>query len=509
MQALIERKDIDESLRKTVLELLTIDKESYHLKRISALLSWDQELNMPHKATENRAEQLAYIELKIHDSITQHRVSELLHMCDVQEDNQQGNKQLPQEIRYWLRTKYREWKKASSLPPQLISDFKKASSLASLAWREARKKNDYSLFKEHLQKIIIFNQNIADCLGYGETPECSRYDALIDRFEPHTTTKDLATLFLSLKQEIMQYYNILCDKNTSQQQGVLPSVSQAQQQQFITALCEGLGFTKDIGHVGVAAHPFSVGIGISDARITTRYLEHNPLSAISSIMHEMGHAFYDLGVSSVFKGTICDEGASYGIHESQSRFFENILGKNPLFWEHWYPILCKHMPAFNDISINTFSAHLKKVERQAIRVESDEVGYTLHIIIRFELEKALIEGDLSVDELPIAWNNKYKEYLTIEPKNYVEGVLQDVHWSEGYFGYFPSYALGNLYSAQLFYKMKQELPDYESYIQRGSIVEIKEWLGQCIHKYGASKFPSELLSLSPDDFMRYVKEMYT
>ncbi len=508
MQSLLEQNDVNATVKKAVLDLLAIDKETYFLKRISALLSWDQALTMPQAAVKSRAEQLAYIELKIHESITQHTVSELLHVCEVQEENQLGDTQLPQEIRHWLRTKYREWKKASSVPPQLVSDFKKETALASLAWKEAREKNDYTVFKDSLQKVISFNQNIADCLGYKEGKQYSRYDALIDQFEPHTTAEDILKLFSSFKHEIIQYYMLLCDKNKSLQLPALPYVSRTQQQNFVTALCEGLGFTKDIGHLGVSAHPFSVGLGIDDARITTRYLEHNPLSAISSAMHEMGHAFYDLGIASLFKETVCDEGASYGIHESQSRFFENMIGKHPLFWEYWYPILCQHVPAFSDMPIETFFAHLKKVEKQPIRVESDEIGYTLHIIVRFELEKALIEGDIGVDELPSAWNSKYKKYLGIEPKNYAEGVLQDVHWSEGYFGYFPSYSLGNLYSAQLFYTMKQEFPEYERCMQQGSMREIKEWLKEAIHQYGASKFPSELLPLTTDDFMRYIQEMY-
>ncbi len=504
MKTKIETSDVSPALKKAACELLELDAQCSHLKKISALLLWDQELNLPRLAVKNRAEQLSFLEVEIHKSITQHRVAELLHVLGVEEEQQKGNENFHEEIRLWLRAKYREWKKHSSVPPELLAAFKKETSLAFYTWCEAKQKNSFSLFQERLRSIVQFNQEIADCLGY----EAHRYDALLDQFEPEAKTEGIASLFASLTEKIVPLYNELCDRDAAKGHARLPVIPIKEQRRFLKELTENFLFSKDIGHLGESAHPFSVGLGENDHRITTHYKEDNILSGIFSVLHEMGHAFYDHGVSSVFNNTICGEGASYGIHESQSRFFENVLGKHVGFWKYWYPRLCKTIPSMSDVGFEDFIKLLRRVTRSPLRVEADEVGYTLHVVVRFELERALIEGSLSVEDLPEAWNEKYANYLGIVPKNDSEGVLQDVHWAEGYFAYFPSYALGNIYAATLYHRIQKSLPRYGEYLQEGSISECRQWLVEQIHQYGGSKQPKELLPLRSEDFLSYIHDEY-
>lgn len=484
-------------------ELLDLDNKTTHLTRIQELLAWDQETIMPKQGIENRSHQMQLLEGMIHETSTHPRVTELLHILGVTADNTMGSIELPQQVQLWLRAKYHQWYIASCIPPALLQEIAGLRIKAHHVWADARANNDVNLFLPYLERTIALQKDKADCIGYKE----SRYDALLNEYERNSTVATLTPMFSQLCTHLIPLYRRALEQSRSLQ---LPpiSVSESEQLAFCKFMAHQIGYTEDIGRIDKSVHPFCTFVGAGDTRITARCIQTQVLSCIFSVLHEIGHAFYDLGISDIYRNTVCDDGASYGIHESQSRFLENVIGRSTFFWEYYYPHLQSLIPAFSNESFDDFVKRLNYVQPNLIRVESNELSYNLHIIIRFEIEKTLIEGDLQVKDLPEVWNEKYKSYLGIVSPTNTEGVLQDIHWSEGYFGYFPSYTLGNLYAATLYEMLQKELPSFTQYLKKGSFIEIKEWLGKKIHAHGASKLPSELLPLSQTSIINYLTNRY-
>ncbi len=509
MKKLLYENGVAPQLAKAAEELLELDKKSALLSMLEEFLGWDTQTYMPSAAAASRAEQRAFISELMHSYNTEPRIAELLHMLGVNDENTTGDATLPSPVGLWLRKKYLQWKKAVSVPPALVREIAHAATLGHAAWAQAREENDLSLFAPHLQKLIELSKNYAMCIGYKHVP----YDALLDEYEMGCTTEYVRSLFDTLLVELKPLYAQLVEAHKSKQAPfAMPRVETKAQQAFCHHMAHTLGYTN-WGRIDTAIHPFCATTGWQDVRITTHYKEHDPTSAVFSTLHEMGHAFYEKNISPIYQNTACATGASFGVHESQSHFVESMLGKSSAFWKHWYPELQRFMPQFAEISRDAFMSHSRSVAPNPIRIESDEVGYNLHIALRFEMEQLLFENESTstrdIAELAQLWKEKSKDLLGIEPKNEREGLLQDVHWSEGAFGYFPSYALGTMYAAQLKAELAADMPKYEEHLERGTLAEIMQWLQKRIHTHGASKTPAELYpSCTPRAFIAHLQQRY-
>ncbi len=479
-------------MKKSLQKLKEIDTELQLISHTSALLGWDQETYMPRGAVEERARQQALLSGILHDYLTDTKVGSLLEACGVSEQNLKGDSEFGARDRAFLRKFSREYFRETKIPKDLVVAFSEEASLSQAQWIEARKKSDFSLFAPHLQKILDLSREKAEKIGYTVHP----YDALLDEFEPFATAASIKKIFSSLKPELMDLVRKIAGSNQVDDSFLLKNYPVKEQEAFGRTVLQDLGFDFNRGRLDVSAHPFTTSTGSDDVRLTTRYQENQFRTGIFGIIHECGHGLYELGFPEDIKVSILAEGTSLGIHESQSRTWENIIGRSLPFWEYYFPKLKDMFPnQLRDVNLEQFYKGINKVEPSMIRVDADEVTYPLHIILRFELELALISGELAVKDLPEAWNSKMEELLGIRPENDAEGVLQDVHWSFGAIGYFPTYALGNLYGAQFFNSMKKSLGNVDDLIKQGDFGIILGWLRENIHQYG-SIFTAEELCIN-------------
>jgi carboxypeptidase Taq len=355
-------------------------------------------------------------------------------------------------------------------------------------WIEARSKSDFALFAPYLEKVVSMSRQMAEYLGYTAHP----YDALLDLYEEGLTTADVTQIFTELKEPLISLLKEARVKWADEFvfEDDMPASAQE-------ALCKEIaayvGYDFNRGRLDTAPHPFMTALGHDDRRITTRYGARE-LGALFGVMHESGHAMYEQGISDRFARTALDTGVSLGMHESQSRMWENMIGRSTAFWEGYFPTLQKCFPKqFGEMHVEEFYTKANRVCPGLIRTEADEVSYNLHILIRFEIEKALIEGSLKVDSVCELWNAKYKEYLGIDVPSDAMGVLQDIHWSHGTIGYFPTYTLGNLASAQIWRAYQKVDPRYEETLQTGNLKKVREWLTEHMYQYGSVYPPKELM----------------
>ncbi|SIQ75019.1 carboxypeptidase Taq [Alkalispirochaeta americana] len=465
-------------------ELKALDREARLLEHSGAVLSWDQEVYMPPAAVEERADQLALLQSLAHQRDSSPRVGELLDLLQAESSLQEGVEG------FFLREKRRSYERSCRVPERLVRDLAQTASRGQNAWVAARKANDYDQFKPWLERLIELNRELADHLGYRETP----YDALLDQYEPYTSTAEVAEVFGTLKEGLIPLVQKIASRPLADHSFLRHSFPVEGQKQLSQEVMLALGYDLDQGRLDCSAHPFTTTLGSRDVRITTRFNEKLVESGLFSTIHETGHALYELGVGEDLAGTLLAEGTSLGIHESQSRMWENMIGRSRAFWSHWLPRMAEIFPdQLEGVSLERFYRGINRVEPSLIRVEADEVTYSLHVILRFELEQALISGDLPVDDLPGAWNQGMKELLGVVPRDYSSGVLQDVHWSMGAFGYFPTYALGNLYAAQFLKALERDLPALWEGIARGEYAPILGWLRQKVHRHGKCRSAGELV----------------
>jgi carboxypeptidase Taq len=398
----------------------------------------------------------------------------------------QSLEKLSADERIIVRETWRDLQKSLKIPSDFVEEFSKLTTQAFGAWVEARKKANFKIFQPYLEKIVSMKQKEAEFLDYKDNP----YDPLLDEFEPEMTSKKLDELFKPLAKELSALIKHVDGKRLP----VLPKMKYPieQQKKLNEEIATIIGYDLKAGRIDESAHPFTTGFHPTDIRITTRYDEDDFYVSLGSVIHEAGHAMYEQGLPAKEYGTPLGEAISLGIHESQSRIWENLVGRSMEFCEFLMPLLKKH---FKDIKFSAKDLHvwLNRVQPSLIRVESDETTYNLHIILRYEIEKDLIEGKLKVAELPIAWNAKMKEYLDIEVPDDAHGVLQDVHWSYGSIGYFPTYSLGNVYSAQLFNKAKKDVPNLQAGFAKGEFSPFLKWLRKNIHQEGGRYHPEELI----------------
>jgi carboxypeptidase Taq len=478
--------------------------EIMQFRYIEALLSWDEQVNMPKGSIKKRADQMVLIRQLIHSRIKSNKTDELIRDAEKLNDLS--------EIDFaMIREAKREYDQATKIPSKLIAEIAKTSALGHIEWEKSRAKSDFSIFKPYLEKIIKLRKEFAEKLDTGPT----LYSTLIDLFEPGSTYESILKIFNILKPKLVQIVKKLNNVSDKPTKSILKQHYKAERQwQLSLDILRKLNFDFNNGRQDKAIHPFTVSLSSIDTRITTRIRENFLPDCLFSTIHECGHAFYQMGFKEQIKGTLLADGCSMGISESQSRLWENMVGRSREFWNYWYPIYQKAFPEnLKSYPLDKFYHSINVVEPSFIRVDADEITYGLHIILRFELEKMIIEDDLKAAELPDLWNTKMDDLLGIIPPTDALGVLQDVHWTSG-FGYFPSYFLGNLYAAQIYTFALKEYPNIHKEFEKGDFSSLLHYLRKNVHQYGKIYRAPELIGkitgevLNPDYFIKYVEEKY-
>lgn len=448
------------------------------------LLSWDMEVYMPPKGAEARGRQLTTLASHVHALSTDSEIGRLIEEAFSHSDNYSV------EDKALLREAKKDYERDTKLPAPLVEAFAKITSEAHLTWVEARKNADFKHFESVLTRIVDLNKQKADALGYEGSP----YNALLDLYEPGLTVAQLDPLFESLKAPLQDIIKTIAGREKPDFSFLKQEFPPDKQLAFGQQVLKDMGFDFEAGRQDLAPHPFCSGTSPSDVRLTTRVYPNDLVSALFSSMHEGGHGLYEQGVALHLDGTPLGGGVSLGIHESQSRLWENIIGRSRAFWTYYYPKLQAMFPEqLNKVDLDLFCQGINQVKPSMIRVESDEVTYNLHILLRYEIERDLLENKLKVSDIPDLWNSKMHDYLGITPENHAEGCLQDIHWSHGTLGYFPTYTIGNICAAQFYKTAQTALPDLETQISAGKLLPLREWLKENIHQYGRIYEPSELL----------------
>ena len=466
---------------------------------------------MPEGASEDRAQQLALLTRLIHERVIDDRWMHDFATLGVDDDRPMGDPGLPDTQRGLLRRLWRRYRRATRLPTELVTELARVTSRAQSVWRVARERSEFDHFAPHLRRVIDLTRAVSQQLGWEGHP----YDPLLDEYEPWMQTAAVKRVFDDLQPRLTALITRLGEAPRIDNAILHGRYARDAQRQFGSLLLEKLGYDPRRGRLDLSAHPFTTTLGSNDVRITTRFRDDYLPSGIFGIIHEVGHALYEQGIDARYHGGILADGTSLGIHESQSRFWENIIGKSRQFWDYFFPHLQRCFGArLGDTDCDRFWRALNRVEPSPIRIEADEVTYNLHIILRFNLELELIEGTLKADDLPEAWRAQSRRLLGIAPERDAEGVLQDIHWSMGGLGYFPTYALGNLYAAQFLHRQLQDMPQLFELVATGEFEPILAWIGRHIHQFGSARSAVELCSelcgepLNPDYFMRYLEEKF-
>jgi carboxypeptidase Taq len=493
-------------MEQKIQQLRTLLKEISDLNYISALLGWDQQTYMPPGGAEARGNQLALIGRLAHERATSTELGKLLDELkpyaaglDIDSDDAR-----------LIKVTKRDFDKATRVPSSHIVTFAKVTTLAQQAWMEAREKSDFSIFRPHLEKIVELRQEYAAFFPDFEHP----YDALLDDFEPGMKTEEVKAIFEGLRPKLVGLIKAIAAKPQVDDSFLHQPFDQNKQWSFGEEVITKFGYDWKRGRQDKSAHPFTTEFGLNDVRITTRvdpnYL--NPM--LFGTMHECGHALYSMGAAPELERTGLERGASLAFHESQSRLWENLVGRSFPVWEYFYPRLQEVFPQFSAVRLDAFYKGINKVQPSLIRVEADEASYNLHIMLRLDIEIALLEGKVAVKDLEAVWNSKMEEYLGVIPTDAATGVLQDVHWSGGMIGYFSTYALGNLISAQLWEKINLDIPDLNDQFRAGKFDGLLGWLHKHVHRHGAKFQPKELMqkitgsNIDPAAYVRYLTKKF-
>ena len=458
-------------------ELITLSRETALLASCHQLLQWDAEICMPRSGVQHRGEQMALLAGLAHDRATDPRWAELLAI--VEGSSVISDPESAAAVN--VRERRRDFDRETKLPRRLVEELARVSAMSSQAWSEARDRDDFPGFAPWLEKTFELAREKADAYGYTD----ARYDALLEDYEPGMTTSQLSNLFTGLRTQLVPLVESLRDARAPSTTGSARDFPLDRQREFSEGVAVMIGFEIEGGRFDLGPHPFCTFIGPGDVRIALRYHTDNFASGFLAVLHETGHALYEQGLDPAHFGTPMGEAVSLGIHESQSRLWENLVGRNEGFWLHFYPQLQeKFAESLGDVSLDAFRKEMNRVEPGLIRVEADEVTYNLHIIIRFELERALLSGDLRAADVPGAWSELYQKYLGLIPDSDRNGCLQDIHWSEGLIGYFPTYTLGNMYAAQLYAAAESQLGPLSEKFAAGEFTTLRNWLKENVHCHG-------------------------
>ncbi|MCW3062296.1 MAG: Carboxypeptidase Taq [Capsulimonas sp.] len=479
------------------------------LASAAGILEWDHQTHMPAGGAANRAVQLEVLSKITHEMSVSSETERLLKAAEKSVESLDPDS----DEAAFVRIARRDFDHSAKLPTELVSEIARVSALAHESWAEARAESNYSKFAPWLEKIVDLERQVADHLGHtGE-----RYDALLDQYEPGMKAADVRAMFDAIKPTSVALVKAIVERgpNAVDDSVIKRDFDEAKQLAFGEAVIKEIGFDFERGRQDRAVHPFCSSFTSGDVRITTRF-DRNFLSmALFGTIHETGHALYEQGVAPRYDGNTLGGGTSLGVHESQSRLWENLVGRSRAFWTHFYPSLQSTFPeSLGDVAPERFYRAVNKVEPSLIRVEADEVTYNLHIMLRFEMENDLLEGRLEVKDAPAAWNAKMQEYFGLTPPDDAQGILQDVHWSMASLGYFPTYSLGNIISAQLFAQANTDLGGVSAQIERGEFAPLLGWLRENIHQWGRKYTAGELLqritgkSLDTDPYLTYLKTKY-
>jgi carboxypeptidase Taq len=450
-------------------------------------LTWDQETYMPAQALPYRAEQLAWLTGHAHRLFIAKQVGAWIAECEQHgfsvASDESGN------LREWRR----QYDRATKVPTRLVEKLERVRAHAREAWRHAREQSKFALFKPHFDKILALTRQMADCWGYQDSP----YNALVEGYEPGATAAQLRQLFLELRPAIESVLAPAVAKSSAIPRDLLKGeYPVAAQQAFNRKVAEAIGFDFHAGRIDTTTHPFCSTLGAGDCRLTTRYGETDFVQSLYGVLHEAGHGMYEQGLATEDFGTPNGSAVSLAIHESQSRLWENHVGRGPSFWEHWHPVACEHFPGLKKFSPAQITAAVNRVAPSFIRVEADQVTYDLHIILRFEIEVNLVEGQLKTADAPAYWNEQFEKMFGLKVAKDANGCLQDIHWSIGLIGYFPTYTLGNLNAAQLMRRAAAENPGLAGELARGEYKPLLSWLREKIHRQGSRHAPRELICLA-------------
>ncbi len=479
----------------------------WDLSMIGALMGWDQQTYMPPKGAEERGEQMATLSRLIHEMGTSEEMGKLLdellpYAQTLDPDSDDAR---------LIKLAKREYDKQTRVPAEKVAEYARVTTMAQGAWVQARSESNFALFQPHLEKIVELRREYASYFA----PYDHVYDPLLDDFEPGLKTAEVKEIFARLRPQQVELIQAIASRPQVDDSFLHLKYDEQKQWDFGVEVATRFGYDWQAGRQDRSAHPFTTSFGIRDVRITTRVIEDQLPSALFGTMHETGHALYQQGIDWNYRRSALGGAASLAVHESQSRMWENLVGRSRAFWRFFYPRLQEYFPQqLGNVSLEDFYKGINKVEPSFIRVEADEATYNLHIMLRLELEIALMEGSLEVKHLPEAWNTRMQEYLGITPPNDRMGVLQDIHWSGGMIGYFPTYALGNLISVQLWEKIQQDIPDLEEQIERGEFSALLGWLREKIHRHGSKYEPQELVQkvtgskIDPQPYIRYLNSKY-
>ncbi|MBN2530050.1 MAG: carboxypeptidase M32 [Deltaproteobacteria bacterium] len=482
--------------------------DTAYLFSTAELAAWDQRTYIPAQGHAHRSKQIETLARLMHQRGTDPQINDRLQEVESSAFLHEASPKVRANIRMWRRDYDRQVK----IPEKLASEIAGASSAGESVWESAMQENDWDSFFPHLEKLLSLSREKAECLGYANEP----YDALLDEYEMGLTATFLSSMFEELQHPLVALLRKIQDSAVKPKHSVLHGdFPVSKQKQVCVSLVEAIGYSLKSGRIDESMHPFSVGIGPGDSRITTRYNPEYLGSGIFGCLHEAGHSLYELGLPKAHFGTPAGIFASIGVHESQSRLWENQVGRSLAFWKFARPVLDDAFSSVANASMDDLVLSVNEVKPGLIRVEADEVTYNLHVMLRFELERALFKREIDPAELPEVWSTKMEQLLGIRPLTVKEGAMQDVHWSAGMFGYFPTYSLGNLYAAQLFAAANRDLGDLDEQFGKGEFSELLGWLRQKVHQKGQCLSPIELIRNATGElptskyFLEYCQTKYS
>ncbi len=487
--------------------LKTLSAEIIDIQNATALLGWDQQTYMPPGGAEDRGDTISTLSNLIHQKITSPEMGQLLENLR----SLQASLNPDSDDARLIKISRRDYEKRVKVSSEWVVEFAKVTAMAYSSWQEAKAKSDFSIFQNHLEKIVALRRDYSSFFA----PFDHIYDPQLDDFEPGMKTAEVQAIFNQVRPVQVSLIKRITGQTAVDDSFMRKKYDEKDQWNFGVEVITRFGYDWNHGRQDKSVHPFTQGFGAGDVRITTRVEPERMATALFGTMHEAGHALYELGIDRSLRRTPLASGASMALHESQSRMWENLVGRSLSFWKFFYPRFKEIFPnQVDNVSLATFYRGINRVQPSFIRVEADEATYNLHIMLRMELEIALLEGSLAVKDLPQAWNQRMREYLGVLPSNDTLGVLQDVHWSGGSFGYFPTYALGNLVSVQLWEVIQKDLPNLDSQIAHGEFSELLAWLRQKLHRHGAKFEPQELVQkitgskINPQPYLLYLQAKY-
>lgn len=464
--------------------LTALGKELQLVSDSAALLGWDQEVLLPSRGIPYRAEQMSWFSGYVHERFTAAEVGEWI--AEAEDQTKAGDVVAAANCREWRH----EYDRSTCLPTKLVQELAEARVHSQAAWAEARKVSDFRRFAPHLQKLVDLSREHAERWGYDD----QLYDALIDRFERGATARGLVGTLGSLRTALLPIVDAATSRPPYDRSGLSGHYPVERQQAFNREVAESIGFDFEAGRIDTAVHPFCSGMAPYDTRLTTRYDETDFLSSLFGVLHEAGHGLYEQGLPKDWRGQPVGNSVSLGVHESQSRLWENHVGRSRGFWEKWLPRAIHHFPHLMGLTPEDLYAAVNQAERSHIRVEADEVTYDLHILLRFELECAIFSGDLAIADIPGEWNRRFESYFGLPVRNDAEGCLQDIHWSMGIFGYFPTYSLGNLNAAHLASAAKSQDSAVAAAFASADYAPLLAWMRKHLHEAGSLHLPDDLVT---------------